>query len=454
MSVGVLLAGVLPGTVDWDGGLGQAPDGSSASTTAGTAAITGPTAVVVATLDTGVNPFHPDFRRDLNEPPETYLAGYPASTRLNLHLGDIYAEDFEASAPQLGQLRTTSFPAWVPGTNLIALWAHGADTAPVFDLYGARGNDPNPYHAHGARAASQIAGATHSMAPDALLAILDTSSQGPEAPDIYTVHAEALRWAADQAWIDIIHTNIQNFVPLARSETAVGDRTPYYMRGYPEAVEYAVAQGKLVVAPAGNFHAEPSETSPHAGIPGVLVIGANDNCGYSDVSNLNPHVVMDGHGTLAAAANGYGEEVFGGTSSSSALAAGYAARLLQDVRHHFRDASVDGDGLVQLAGNTPDQGPLADGRLTAAELHQVIRTTADPNPHASAFDGAPGAQCIEQPADGESAFYPKMGYGEVSEHTLSHAMAVLLGETPMPSRPVEDILFAASETARSLLWGP
>ncbi len=413
--------------------------------------------VVVATLDTGVNPFHPAFRRSTTDAPASYLPGYPlTATRLDLQLGHQYANDVQASIDQLNKLRTAPGPAWVPGTNLIALWAHPLDAAPVFDVAGAVGNDPEPFHAHGARAASQIAGTSYSFAPNVLLAIMDTSAQGGRGPDPYALNAEALRWAADQMWIDIIHTNIQNFFPLAREETAVPGQTPPYMRGYPDAVEYAVARGKLVVVPAGNFYAEPTETSPHAGIPGVLVVGANDNCGFSDFSNLNPHVVMDGHGTRAAAANGYGQDTFGGTSSSSPRVAGYAARLLQDVRTAFGELALAGTGsLVALEpGAEPKQGPLADGRLTAAELHQVIRQTADPSSHDSRFDGTRSRNCIPEPVEAEVAFYPKMGYGEVSEHTYGAALDVLLGRSPMPSRPAEDAFFGFSDALRSALWEP
>lgn len=39
----------------------------------------------------------------------------------------------------------------------------------------------------------------------------------------------------------------------------------------------------------------------------------------------------------------------------------------------------------------------------------------------SRFDGQPSIFLIHQPADFPFAFHPKMGYGEVSEHTLPEA---------------------------------
>jgi hypothetical protein len=50
------------------------------------------------------------------------------------------------------------------------------------------------------------------------------------------------------------------------------------------------------------------------------------------------------------------------------------------------------------------------------------------------------------------SFYPKMGYGEVSEHTFQDALDVALGARPMPARPVEDAYYSGSETARHAFW--
>ena len=55
---------------------------------------------------------------------------------------------------------------------------------------------------------------------------------------------------------------------------------------------------------------------------------------------------------------------------------------------------------------------------------------------------------MPQPVGPAVAFYPKMGYGEVSEHTLPAAFAVLNGTKALPARPVEDAHYAASEALR------
>jgi hypothetical protein len=403
--------------------------------------------VVVATLDTGVNPLHPTWIRDQGAHPSAFIPGYPADAEaVTLTWTDTFEDSINASEAELAKFNQKDFPYWLPGTNIIGTWAHETDDIPIFDVEAALQGEGGG-HYHGGPAASQIAGLDYSMAPDAWIVIMDRTNQGTSGVSVYKSNADGLRWAADQSWIDIIHTNIQNPLPLAREEAPAG------LDGYPEAVAYAVSKGKLVVSAGGNFYAEPTETSPHAGPIGVLAAGANDNCGYADFSNPDPHVVMDGYQTEAAAASSWESQSFGGTSSASPRTSGYAAQVLLEVRKAFNYTDGMQDGAFILLGEDERaaSGPLADGRFTAADLHEVIRKTADPNPHASRFDGGEGT-CIPQPVDSPAAVYAKMGYGEVSEHTLEHAVAVAIGEQPMPERPVEDSFFAASEALRSASW--
>ena len=399
--------------------------------------------VVVATIDTGTNPFHPTWRRSERRHPSTFLPGYPRdAVAAPLTFADDYPSSVDASRGQLDLFAESEDRlVHVPGTNIVGAWASRRDAAPVFDARSSRA----PSHSHGAQASSQIAGRGYGLAEDAYLVVMDRTPDGG-GESVGAVNARALRWAADQPWIDVIHTNIQNPVPLAQN-------TPPYP-GHAEAVAYAVAKGKLVVSAGGNFYAEPTETSPHAGPPGVLVAGANDNCGFTDFSNPDPHVVMDGAGTVSADADSFGDDTFGGTSSASPRTTGYAAQLLLQVRREYGYTRGVRDRALLLLGKgqrRPAAGPLADGRLTAAELHEVVRRTANPRSHASRFDGRAELLCIPQPVTGAAA-YPKIGYGEVSEHTIGSALAVLTGRAPMPARPDEDRMYEASEAARRAFW--
>lgn len=410
--------------------------------------------VVVATLDTGGNPFHDAFARTQPHHPSAFIPGYPQEAQpINLTKTPDFVDSVEASEAALEQIHEGAHPYYFPGTNIIGTWAHETDQIPIFDIEAVLAGSTGGSHSHGAQASSQIAGQGYGLSPDAWLVIMDRTNDGASSPSVYGSNAEGLVWAAEQQWIDIIHTNIQNPVPLAREETA----TPLLsFEGYPDEVLYALEKGKLVVSAGGNFYALPTETSPHAGPPGVLVAGASDNCGYADFSNPNPHVVMDGYLTVSAAPSGYDNATFGGTSSASPRVSGYVAELLLQVRGHFNDTQGMRDGVLLVIDDEtkwPEHGPLSDGRLTNEELAQVVRNTADPNPHDSKWDGDPSpAGCIPQPVDLPHAFYPKMGYGKLSEHTFPLALEVLLGEAPLPDRPVEDAFFFGSETARATFW--
>jgi hypothetical protein len=380
----------------------------------------GPPAVVVATFDTGTNPFHPCFRRPGLDHPHRRTPAYPKASRpLRLPTRATFAQSLAASQPLLDDMEPETL-YHVPGTNLSS---YGGTSV---------GQDFVDDYPHGAQASSQIGCEQFGLAPDAQLVVLNWYDDD----DRYAL----LRWVTEQSWIDVVHLNIQD-LPTGLPDEGVAD---------------LVATGKLVVLAAGNGVAGlgasyPMELSAYNAPRGSLVAGANDNGGYTFFSNLNPHVVMDGMGTRAAAPDGYGEVTFSGTSSASPLITGYAARLLGDLRKRFGHT---GSGLLTVPPGrmTPRTGPLQDGELTAEELHEVIRRTADPNPHESRFDGDDGVSvpyaAVPQPVDLPFSFYPKMGYGEVSEHTLPKAMAVLSGRARMPVRPHEDRFYAASEALR------
>lgn len=391
--------------------------------------------VVIATLDTGANLFHPTWRRNEKRHPSAFIPGYPRGAKAaTLRLGSNFSEDVNSSDAGLDRLGGSL--TYVPGTNIIGAIAHKSDQRPVFDRAGSS-------HGHGASASSQIAGRGLGFSPDAYLVVIDRTADG--GVDTYQSNGELLRWAADQPWIDVIHTNIQDPTPLTNESTPG-------VPNYPDAVAYAISKGKVVVSAGGNFYAEPTETSPHAGPSGVLVAGANDNCGYTSFSNLDPHVVSDGMGTPAAAPSSYAKTEFSGTSSASPRIAGYVGELILRVRRTYGyTGGISGGALVTVpAGRRPKSGPLADGRLTAAEVHEVVRKTANPMSHASKFDGTTGVDCVPQAAAGP---YSKMGYGEVSEHTIGAALAVVLGSKPMPARPDEDRYYEVSQSLRDQFWG-
>ncbi|HVL88359.1 MAG TPA: fibronectin type III domain-containing protein [Candidatus Thermoplasmatota archaeon] len=422
-----VVAGLVNGqsytfVVSAQNGVGEGPASDPASATP---AVLGPSVpnVVVAQFDTGVNPFHPCFRRPGWDASRAGISGFPANAvALPLDFRATYAESLSANAALLATIQWGTL-YHIPNTNLL--------------FYGHPGELIDTYP-HGAQAASQVVCEQYGMAPDAWLVVLNWYSG--------TANQPKMAWVAQQRWIDVVHLNIQDIpFPVADSLTS--------------GIRGMITAGQLVVIAGGNGVAGlgpnyPMELSRYNGPVGSLIAGANDNGGYTIFSNLNPHVVMDGGDTLAASPNSYGTTTFGGTSSASPRTTGYAAALLQAAR-----ASVDwrdgrqGSVLLTVPGAPPAAGPLADGALTVAELHEVIRKTANPNPHDSKWNGGTGGWWVPQPANSPAAVYAKMGYGMISEHTFPNALAVLTGQAPMPQRPVEDAFYALSTLARQAYWG-
>lgn len=383
--------------------------------------------VVAATYDTGTNPFHPCFRRPDFQTPADAGDWFPADAKpLNLTFADTYSQSIKDNKEVLESIKKDTL-YYVPGTNL---------------LYYGDVDGPGSFvdrYPHGAQASSQIGCAEFGMAPEAFVVVLNWYT------NLTAARRDALvRWSGDQAWIDVVHLNIQDTPNPLPASKDVG-------------IEYVIKKGKFVVIAGGNGVQGgganyPMELSRYNGPAGSLIAGASDNDGYTSFSNLNPHVVMDGMGTRAAAPRNYESTSFGGTSSASPRITGYVTHLLYSLRVHFNytGGSV-GDVLMDLGATKMAKGPLADGKLTVAELHEVVRKTANPNPHASKWDGAKG-NSIPQPVATPFAVYTKMGYGKVSEHTVGNAFNVTIGALGLPARQ-EDAFYERSEQFRKTWWG-
>lgn len=379
--------------------------------------------VVVATFDTGTNPFHPCWVRPGYDP-RIRIPGYPSSRPLQLTRGADFGSSVASSAQEIAAIEDWTL-YHVVDTNLAFFGGDDAASQLV---------DRTP---HGAQASSQIGCEEYGLAPNAQLVIVNYYNASGT-----TERRQLMRWVAEQPWIDIVHLNIQD-LPVP----SPGDAWPEFRE--------IMDSGKLLVIAAGNGVAGqgvpyPMEASRWNGPPGSLIAGANSNDGWQAYTNLNPHVVMDGGGTFAAAGDSFGTTIFGGTSSASPRVAGYAARLLGELRMDLN--ATRGSGLLDLPeAKRPSIGPLADGILTSADLHETIRKTADPRLHPSRFDGDENVFWVPAPAPAEAAVYTKNGYGEVSEFTLAWAKAVLAGNAPMPSR-TEDRDYGMSEGIRTTVW--
>lgn len=416
--------------------------------------------VVVAILDTGLNPYHDEFRQNRTEEaggrahPSTYLTGYPASAPAinvtfdlpNATTGNreyrvsyYYEHDSEAwNATQQEELY------WIPGTKIIGLIGFEADV---------------PGAGHGSMTTSRAAGNSISIPGAEVLVVHVVAPLSLSLSVGDDAQSRATRWMADQPFIDIqSHSWGMPF-------TCAGVATQHAW-GWAEAFKYA-RDKQLVMVATANGHGNtgtlgyPSQCQDNSGIAGVVSVGGTDNAGYPTWANWFPAVAADGcrnpaivESTINQTAN-----TGGGTSSATPFSAGGAAKIVLEARRILRDPRVGVvDGVVaeaQPGAVLPASGPLADGIFTLDELKDVLFHTAISPPREDASDGdaCTTNQVPFGPETPATAIFPFVGYGEVNGDAIVHAVEVLQGISNPLERLEEDQLYAQDQAARRAFWG-
>lgn len=436
--------------------------------------------VVIAVVDTGINPYHAEFLApELTAHPSQYLRGYPADARpLSLCLDALAQPDCRDLA---GALRRDA-PAWqaleqtrpqaggwgplyfLPGTRIVAAVSVGAPDddfvrpTRIFDDVG-----------HGTATASLAAGASLGLCPRCLLVVVE----GPGE--------EALRWARDQPWIDIV-TNSWGWV------LNLGWPPPPFGTSNGLVTRAMVEQGKTVLFSAGNgpgfdtapgitdvpdylLPGESTYTSEYTGPDWIVTVGAVDPENGQPVAGTGRPVDIAAAGIDLWAARSdarSGEAPFAGTSASVPIAAGVFGHVLLALRGALGDRdegprAARGQGEVLAQGLPPPgalAGPLADGLLTRAELQRLVFATARPCP-ALPLPSCPSPADWPFPARAwgwtvpvPPVAYPLLvGYGSVDASSRDAAVRVGLGQEPLPPRPEADLWAKSDSLIRQRLWG-
>lgn len=418
--------------------------------------------VVIALVDSGVNPYHQDFRApEFNHHPSKYIEGYPAKSKavdLSYGLADKKGYDAARKADDkkwMSLKRNELY--WFPGTRFIG----GLSTLPG----GTTPEQPVERvildeNGHGTGTASVAAGTFFGSNPNALIVAVEGLGEA------------SLEWATSQKWIDIVSNSWGN-----RANVPLGD---------PEMTRVAAKRGQSIVFSAGNGatntnsstafpedgpvedpckcktpDSDNSMTDPWSGPSWQLTVGAASPINGQAHWWHSVPVDVSSFGSKWRAAGAWSVRIdkedetrdFGGTSCAAPTTAGVLSDLIEEARRLFRD-NIGGqrDGGVvakaQKGLRLPAKGPLSDGKLTRVEAEELVQKTAFPvevDPEKLTWDYA------VRPTG--PTYYMYQGYGVVDRSSRALAMKVLVGKKPMPDRAEVDQWIAQTDQVRDAVWG-
>lgn len=425
--------------------------------------------VVIAIVDTGINPYHRAYKRpDLVAHPSTYIEGFPKNApALGLTFGKDYKKAREADKKKVWSKADFFKLYWIPGTNIIGAYSTTPPLPPepvVGDPKAPRTVDPIiDDNGHGTMTSSVAAGAVYGSNPDALIVMVQGYDKGFE-------------WAAKQPWIDMISSSWgdpaavpynKNIPRIGQPETpepfvneTVGDRDS---RTYESSGPFVLRDGRTACFSAGNgatrtgaAYDRYSSIRPTGGPSWVVTVGAasprNDqDYGWHsipvDIASYGLHV------PAAASDSVDGEQEGTGTSSATPIACGVFSKALLEARRAMgdtREGIHTARGVRVPAAGRRGPGMLADGVLTRLELQEAVFKTAiraplDPTTYA--YEPVPSVP--DTPL-----YYTQMGYGVVNRISAKSAVDVMLGRAPMPDRSDVDAWIAQLDTIRDAIWNP
>lgn len=417
--------------------------------------------VVIALTDTGINPYHQDFRApEFVHHPSAYIEGYPEGAEtleVSLDLADAAGYDAARTADAtLWSGVQGNRLYWFPGTRVIGGYSTGSGGTsgyPERRILDDTG--------HGTGTASVSGGRFYGSNPNALIVMVESLGDTP------------LNWAASQPWIDIV-------------SNSWGPALAGFSTGNVNGTRNATRRGQSIVFSAGNGNRNTNSSEVWGPIEGLTGVGdpcdcklpnsnvtyAGHNKGPSWILTVGAASPVNGqshwwHGVpadvssfgskwRAAAPFGVVQEDsrdFGGTSNAAPTTAGVLSAVIERARVELGDteAGQKPNGVVAQAADgvtLPESGPLADGQLTRLEAEEIVQKTAFPVP----FD--------PEKATWDYAIYPTtplyytyQGYGIVDRGSKALALKVLMGEEPLPDRAEVDAWMAQSDAVRDQIYG-
>jgi len=445
---------------------------------AGSAAPQRTSTAVIAVIDTGINPYHQEFRdrsRLAQQHPSTYLPGFPPSAKaLRLTLDN---PDFWASVRADCAAWNTVEPGrlyWIPGTKIVGAISMGENNSAATGAIDCEVEKPTGMpilddSGHGTMTGSRAVGNNYGACAGCRVVGVQFSASALSAKDAL----DSVRWAsANASWIDAQSNSWGPFVP-AWVPTSMGNQLFTATSELVRTVE-ASGQAHLSLWASGNGAAfrlgavgHPTLLTPHL-TPSVLAVGGMDSGKVNTWAGFPPHLVSDSCNSWAAhhrrnTPDESDARVGSGTSAATPFVAGGAGAILSDARRILRDTRTGVRKGVVAKGRkgVVARGPLADGELTLAELRTVLQATATRRPVRQYEDGPPcdatsltyGPTPVEwgQVPD-QYPEYLHIGYGAVDRPSLALAGEVLRGRQPIPDRTATDDYFRTDRQIREATY--
>ena len=449
-------------------------------------------AVVIAVIDSNINPYHWDYLAakmpqagsadalPLDLDPATWLPGHPGAAAfknyqpLNLTIDptDPKADTAALATKDAAEWAKINYSEgtdnsdvsmyWIPNTKIIGHVAFsGASIGDPLTtaILGSQTGPVNTFatDSHGIGTSSVSAGAIHGACPHCLIVYVHGTSE------------QANEWVAKQDWIDL-QTNSWGLALAYRDRAYAGSDT--------ELQKTAVERGQQIFFSAGNGQENafivPNTTlqSSQEGPDWIVTVGATDSVDNSSPSGHGKPADISSVGDSYPSAYGNdgtasGEGTFSGTSNATPVIAGIYGEALYRLRKSWADSTrVQKDGVIATgpAGCKAANAAcaLADGKLTVHELREALYRSATYSDTGWNVGGLGGITTIpftesvpelEFLAEGHGNFRGRMDGAETYEAELARIVGFVDGSWFAEQDADQKDWMYAKSLCRQEVWG-
>lgn len=423
--------------------------------------------VVVAVVDSGINPYHTEFLGshyptntdsdtgndvDFNEHPSNYIEGYPeeaVTKNLTLSLDTSYSD-------------SVSQDDWDAVDDKKLYWLNGTKIIGAYDGDGAFDGDTSILDEDGHGTASAAVAAGNSVGACERCLIIAVEGTG------------GIDWAMSQPWIDFV-SNSWGTIGNVGAPTAGNNDVDPLAFGNERAQEsrVAVQRGQTVLFAAGNGMVnafatpETTYTSPYTGPDWVMTVGATWKHGGSDYCECSgdESVILASGKPVDVSSSALGDipaaphdsktdsDQHSGTSAATPQVSGIMGETLLHAREILGDTTGGNHDGIIAQGEPNGSGMLDDGLFSRAELETAVKYTAQ-HTH-SAWIGIYPVSPPTSPVPQDKLWtqWAVEGWGHVTDRTGVNATAVVNGTMSLPDRPMDERFASVDEDNRAVLWG-